>query len=213
MSKVEKIKMRLDQFSPYPLFYPFRMSENEKIIFDETIKNSLNYLEFGLGGSTLRAIQKSKAKIYTVESNPEWINFIRQYTIVRWYENNRLYIYRVDIGPVRKYGYPVSDNSQNLFETYSSNIFKSIDSKVIDLALIDGRFRIACTLKLILECHKNTNLKILIHDFWNRKKYHIVLKYLDVINKVDTMELFSIKKNVDIKFVERDYEIYKLNPK
>lgn len=70
-AKVKNIIRGLDKLSPYPLFYPFVMSRDEKIVFDEAVSKSRHYLEFGLGGSTLRAIQKSKAKIYSVESSLE----------------------------------------------------------------------------------------------------------------------------------------------
>jgi len=185
------------------------MSKNEKIIFDRAIKKSRYYLEFGLGGSTLRAIQKSKAKIYSVESSAEWMACMREYIIIRYFENKRLFVTFVDIGHTREWGLPASDDARNLFPSYSSNIFKVINNKAIDLALVDGRFRVACTLKIILECHANNNLEILIHDFWNREEYHVVLKYLDTVDKADTIGLFSIKKNVDLNLVKRTYEAYK----
>lgn len=203
---------KLDQFSPYPLFYPFMMSDNEKAIFDESIKESRHYLEFGLGGSTIRAIQKSKAMIYAVESSPEWINYMRKYVFLRFFENRRLHIFPVNIGPLRDWGYPESEDFRKSFERYSSSIFQSIDSKLIDLALVDGRFRVACTLRIVLACSENSRMKILIHDFWNRPEYHIVLKYLDTVMRVDTIALFSIKKNVDLKSVKSDYESYKFIP-
>jgi hypothetical protein len=203
---------RLDKLSPYPLFYPFKMSKIEKAVFDDTVKESQHYLEFGLGGSTLRAIQKSKAMIYTVESSPEWLDYMREYTIVRYSENKRLNIFLVNIGPTGDWGYPESASHQEIFGAYSSSIFDSIDKKLIDLALIDGRFRVACTLKLILECHQNHRLQILIHDFWNRDQYHVVLKYLDTVRRADKIGLFSIKDNVDIESLTIDYKAYKLNP-
>jgi hypothetical protein len=211
-TKVKSIIRDLDKFSPYPLFYPFIMSHDEKIVFDEAINESRHYLEFGLGGSTLRAIQKSKAQIYAVESSPEWIKKMRKYLVLRYFENKRLYIFPVSIGPTRDWGYPESDNDQNLFEAYSSSIFESIDRKAIDLALVDGRFRVACVLKIILSCYENKNIKILIHDFWDREQYHIVLKYLDIVKKVDTIGLFTIKNDVDIESAQKEFEEYKLNP-
>lgn len=211
-SKVKNVIRKLDKISPYPIFYPFIMSEAEKAVFDEAIKQSKYFLEFGLGGSSLRALQKSKAKIYTVESSSDWIDQMRQYFIIKYFENKRLYIFHVNIGPTRDWGLPKSDRHLNLFESYSSNIFESINRKSIDLALVDGRFRVACTLKIILLCNKNNNLRILIHDFWNREQYHVLLKYLDTVKKADSIGLFSIKDNVDMHSVEKDYEVYKLNP-
>ena len=212
ITRIKQAIKRLDQFSPYPIFYPFRMSKNEIAVFDKSIKGSKHYLEFGLGGSSLRAIQKSKAIIYTVESSPEWIDYMRKYFAIRFFEKKRLNIFPVNIGPTGDWGFPESDNSTGLFEAYSSSIYKSIDKKSVDLALIDGRFRVACVLKLIIECHENPKLRMLIHDFWDREQYQSVLKYLDVISRADTIGLFSIKKNIDLDAVRADYEAYKLNP-
>lgn len=202
----------MDQFSPYPLFYPFIMSDGERAIFDQAIKTSRHYLEFGLGGSTLRALQKSKAKIYTVESSPEWIDSMRKYVVVRFSQNRRLFIFPVHIGPLRGWGYPASKDFKQFFEKYSSSVFESIDGVPIDLVLVDGRFRVACALKTILAYHENRGIKIMIHDFWNRPHYHIVLQYLEPIERADTLGMFSIKKNLELQSVARDYEAYKFNP-
>jgi hypothetical protein len=202
----------VDRFSPYPLFYPFIMSKQEKVVFDDVISRSSHYLEFGLGGSSLRAIQRSKAQIYTVESSAEWVDKMNKYLLLRYMENKRIFIHIVNIGPTTDWGYPKSDNDKQLFQAYSSRIFESINIKLIDLVFIDGRFRVACILKTILSCYQNDGLKILIHDFWNREYYHIVLKYLQVVKQVDTIGLFTIKNNIDLKSVQKDYETYKFNP-
>ncbi|PID42422.1 MAG: hypothetical protein CSB48_10150 [Proteobacteria bacterium] len=209
---IKNIIQRIDMLSPHPFFYPFVMSRDEKIAFDEAIGKSGNYLEFGLGGSTLRALQRSEAKIYTVESSPEWIGHMRKYFILRRSENKRLHIFPVNIGPTGDWGYPEPGNDPDLFAAYSSSVFDSIDRKSIDLVLVDGRFRVACILKIILSCHDNQQLNILIHDFWNRQQYHVVLKYLDVIKKVDSLGVFSIKDDIDMESVQKDYESYKLDP-
>jgi hypothetical protein len=202
----------IDKLSPYPLFYPFEMSDNEKSIFDEAIKESKNYLEFGIGGSTVRALQKSNTNIYAVESSSDWIDYMRKYIVIQYYLDKRLFISSVDIGPTESWGYPKSNESRNLFPAYSADIFNSIDSKSLDLALVDGRFRTACALKIILECHQNSNIRILFHDFWNREQYHIALKYLDTVDRADTIGLFSIKRGVDLDAVQKDYEVYKYEP-
>jgi len=62
-----------------------------------------------------------------------------------------------------------------------------------------------------LECSANLNLKILIHDF-HREKYHVVLKYLDVIELVETLGVFKIKNNIDLNSIEQEYELYKFDP-
>jgi len=212
MDTTKKIIRKVDSYSPYPIFYPFLMTKEEKSLFDSCIGKSDCYLEFGMGGSTIRAIRKSNAKIYSVESSPDWVNYLQTYTVIRKVENKRLFLFPVDIGPITGCGYPESDNDKEALTSYSSQIFESIDPKAIDLVLIDGRFRVACTLKVISECRNNKNLNILIHDFWDRKPYHVVLKYLDTVEKVETMGLFRIKENIDLKLLAEDYEAYKANP-
>lgn len=209
---IKRLIKKADKYSPYPVLYQFVMTKNEQALFDRAVNKSQNYLEFGLGGSTIRAIQNSKATIFSVESCVDWIAHMRRYMILRYFENKRLFIFPVDIGPTREWGYPASDSDKHLFGSYSSNVFESIDAANLDLALVDGRFRVACTLKLVLECSENSNFQILIHDFFTRDHYHTALKYLDVIDRADTLGLFSIKKNIDLRSVEEDYEVYKVNP-
>lgn len=209
-STVKKILSKLDRYSPHPVFYRFIISKDEKSIFDNAIKKSRCYLEYGMGGSTLRALTKSDAVIYTVESDSAWIEHMRKYIKVRRAENDRMHIISIYIGPTRKWGYPDSDKFIDTFEAYSSEVFRYVDGKQIDLAFIDGRFRVACALKVIMECYRNSNTQIMIHDFWNRPQYHVLLHYLDVIERADTLGLFSIKNNVDLNSVADDYAHYKV---
>jgi hypothetical protein len=202
----------LDLFSPRPCLYSFVMTDSEKKLFDEKIKESKVYLEFGIGGSTIRALQKSKAIIYSVDSSLNWINYIRNYLIIKFQENRRLFIIHIDIGQTKEWGFPIDNLCIDLFQNYSSTIFNVIDVSTIDRVLIDGRFRVACTLKTILECNKNTNLEILIHDFWNRKEYHILLKYLLEVDRADTLGIFIIKEDFDRNSAIKDFEFYKHNP-
>jgi len=204
--------LKVNQSLDRPLYYPWLMTRKEKKIFDELIKSSKYYLEFGMGGSTLRALLNSKAKVHTVESSMDWIKFMQRYKVIKKEENRRLFIYHVNIGPTSELGYPISKEFKKFFPNYSSFVFKKLNSEKLDLVLIDGRFRVACTLQVILNCYNNSNLIILFHDFWKRKKYYSVLNFLDVIEKVDTLGVFSIKKSIDLNVVQKEYEVYKFDP-
>ncbi|WP_232473249.1 hypothetical protein [Brachyspira sp. SAP_772] len=61
----------------------------------------------------------------------------------------------------------------------------------IDTILVDGRFRVACVLNSIFYCR---NAVIIIHDFFNREYYNVLLNYLDIVEKADTLGVFKIKK-------------------
>jgi hypothetical protein len=186
------------------------MSPEEKALFDKRVKNSRYYLEFGMGGSTFRVLQKSEAKVYAIDSSTEWISLMREYRQIRNMEKKgRLSLFHVDIGPTRVWGRPINEDHKEKFPDYSSQIFNLIDKNKVDTVLIDGRFRVACALKTILECYQNENLQIIIHDFWNREEYHVVLKYLDSIAKADSLGVFNIKSDIDLNAISQEYDQYK----
>lgn len=212
-SFLRKFFLLTNSFSPYPLFYDIRLSKEEISTFDNYIKNSSIHIEFGLGGSTIRALQKTNSKIETIETSKEWINIIKKYWYVRKKLDKQLTIHYVDIGPTKEWGYPVSEQKKESFPLFSSLIFDKTDASKVDTVLVDARFRVACTLMTILKCHSNENLKILIHDFWNRPHYHDVLKFLEVIEKSETLGVFKVKKDLDLDLCQNLYEEYKYNPK
>ena len=99
---------------------------------------------------------------------------------------------------------PIIKNSN--ISNYSKLIFKKFENDY-DFVFIDGIARVACALQIILNC--KPDIKILIHDFNIRPYYHILYKYLDIIYAIDTFALFSIKDDIDIEEIKKDYEIYK----
>jgi hypothetical protein len=200
---------------PFPIKYPFMMTAEEKNLFENTVKDSAFYLEFGSGGSTIRTLLKTKAKVVSVESHMDWLKVMRAYYFIRRMEKkNRLILYHANIGQTGAGGKPVNDDEKHLFPVYSAKIFNLITEKEIaeiDTVFVDGRFRVACVLNTILQCHANKRLAIMIHDF-EREKYHILLKYLTVNKSADSLFLFKIKDDIDFKQVGLDYEQFKFLP-
>lgn len=194
--------------------YQLVMSEKEEERFKEHIKYSKSYLEFGAGGSTLCALEKSKTQVISIESSKEWINHIESYSFAqRMINKQRLKLYYIDIGPTRKWGFPKGLEHKSKFPNYSSSIFDELSPQNLDTIFIDGRFRVACILSVIIHCNTNLNVLVLVHDFWNRPHYHVVLEYMETIEKVDTLAIFKIKKNINMDAVKSHYEKYKFNPK
>ena len=125
----------------------------------------------------------------------------------------RLFFKHVNIGETKKYGFPKTKDSEKLFPNYSTRIFKNFTCKEVDVVLIDGRFRVACVLSVIINTIETNKPIILFHDFWQRDWYHIVLKYLDVIDKTDSLAVFKIKENVNYELVKEDFEVFKYTTK
>lgn len=202
----------IDRYSPYPLFYSFVMSTPEKRMFDRHIKNSKYYLEFGSGGSTIRVLLRSQATIYSVESSIDWIREMSKYVLIKYWNKKRLFFYHVNIGETKGWGFPAGDGSKELFPDYSSSIFETIDPQKIDTVLVDGRFRVACVLSTILHLFSNENLTIMVHDFWIREKYQVILKYVTEVDRADSLGVFKIKTDIDLNLVKKDYGLYKYIP-
>lgn len=70
--------------------------------------------------------------------------------------------------------------------------------------LLDGRFRVACVLKTIMECHSNKRLINLVHDF-HREKYPVIQKYINDKELADSLCSFDIQKVVGLELVQNDY--------
>lgn len=177
------------------------MHSNEIVLFMEYLKKSKKYLEFGLGGSTCLAIQYSNIeKIYSVEASSLWINKIKNYKqISQSIRNERLTIDYVDInGDDNHWSYPIDDSKKNNWHNYYDPWLKiEFDP---DFILVDGRFRVACILNIIIIFYDDYNddeqLYIAIHDYDFRPHYHIVEEFLEIVAFEKSLYIFTIKKGL-----------------
>lgn len=192
--------------SSNPQNFSLVMSKAEVEFLKREIQTVKTYLEFGSGGSTILAVLYSNlTKIVSVESDMEYIQFLRKWRIIRQAENKKLFFFPVNIGKVGRWGYPAEEDKRELFPLYSSKVFETDVN--YDLVLIDGRFRCACALKVAQ--YSSDETKILIHDYVNRPAYHCIEQFLEKIVTVDTMVLFKKKKDIDMAFLNELYEKYK----
>lgn len=60
-----------------------------------------------------------------------------------------------------------------------------------DFVLIDGRFRVACLLHLLLNT-TDFSIMIAIHDYRDREHYHVVENFLDILECKETLYIFRI---------------------
>ncbi len=181
------------------------ITEKERFFFTLLLKKSKKYLEFGMGGTTLLAyITPNIKKIISIDSDYNWVQNIRNFKNLKNEEGKRIILNYINVGKVRDWGNPILINSN--ISNYSKQIFQKFENDY-DFVFIDGIARVACALQIILNC--KPDIKILIHDFNYRPYYHILYKYLDIIYAIDSLALFSIKDDIDIEEIKKDYEIYK----
>ena len=180
------------------------MPDNDKKIFNSYLKKAINFVEFGCGGSTLLACNTNNIKkIISTESDKKWVNILKNNLIIKNnIEKKRLNINLIDLDCEKtKWGNPGKNSDKKDWIKYSN----APDIKDIDLVLIDGRFRVACALKIFEKISDNS---ILIVDDFVRSYYSFILKYYDIIEKGERLCVFKKKKN--IKMNQGDITKYEL---
>ena len=174
------------------------MTTGELALLQSCLDSAVSYLEFGAGASTMHASNVPTIKrIDSVDSSGPYIDeHLRpNAAISAALSTGRLEFHVIDVGETSKWGYPIDESKKHLWPNYSLGVFSRPSNH--DLVLVDGRFRVACTLSSILSTPDDC--RILLHDFWDRPQYHIVSKYLETIDRIDTMGLFRKRPGVDAR--------------
>jgi hypothetical protein len=157
----------------------------DKLLFYKYLDNATHYMEFGSGGSTYQAsIRPNMKSICTVESDLEWIQILKS----KISHPSIQYNY-IDINAFPKsLGYPGKKCSVEAMKKYSD---VKVSSET-DLVLIDGRFRVACCLKLIGQI--NDSCIVVFDDFLNRPHYHVILDYFTIVEQTENNSLVVLQR-------------------
>ena len=188
------------------------MTTAELEVLHSHIDSSTKFLEFGAGASTVYAASvPGIQQIDSVESSAEFVdtNLKPDPAISQALSAGKLLFHIIDIGKTFSWGYPASFCKKHRWPDYSFGIFRQRSEH--DVVLIDGRFRVACTLNTIL--NTPAHCKILIHDFWNRPHYHVVLDFLETETEVDTLGVFNKRAQIDLHRVHALIDKYKYFPR
>jgi hypothetical protein len=76
--------------------------------------------------------------------------------------------------------------------------------------MIDGRFRVACFMQVLL--HGRESSLIMFHDYRFREWYHAVAEVGQEIAVVESLSLFKRRRGVDDGRVREILAAYELNP-
>lgn len=182
---------------PKEIIYKPMMSNKDLKAFSYFMKPENIYFEFGSGGSTNLA-SYFKLKTYSVESDIKWHAKLKSSRIIANYIT-------VDLKNTA-FGYPGNNTNINDWKKYIQAYKKEFNAHVI---LIDGRFRVACALDIFSKIKNDT--MVLVHDYENRKQYHIIEKFYIKIKSWDVLALFI--KNPFIDSIPIDIYNFYLNEK
>ena len=176
-----------------------RMDSNEQLLFLHTLSrlNASSYFEYGCGGSTIMVCRAfPNISFACVDSSLEWISKIKQdKCISESWRTNRAEVLHVDIGETVAWGHPKGHEKIHEWPAYShaSRAFLRHGRTPI-VALVDGRFRVACALVIIT---KSPSTTLIFHDFANRDFYHTVLPFVDLVDIQGTMAVMTAKRGIN----------------
>lgn len=181
------------------LFTENKLFDGNDNLYKEHIKKCRIYGEYGVGKTTNWVLRNTNCKIVCVDSSSQWINLVKgkisdsdmKRVKFKWY----------DLGEIGEWGNPLSYYKHQNIAKYIDSIWT--ENIKPDLVLIDGRFRIACFLKCLLESEKNT--KIIFDDYTNRKIYHVVEQIIKPSEIYKRQAFFVKTEDLDIKLIKNLY--------
>lgn len=164
-----------------------------QLILDHMSKSKC-YLEYGTGGTTVKASEIGIESVIAVESDADWLNSVRQ-KISRFPVKRHRMLVHADVGPTRELGYPASDAHWKKYSAYALTAWDIARQHKMepDLILVDGRFRAACCLASFLFAKPGS--RILFDDYLDRPHYHVVEKYVPRTSTVDRMAEFIVPED------------------
>ena len=176
------------------------LEKNDKIMFYKYLDNATVYFEYGSGGSTYQASKRHNIqKIYSVESDLEWHNKLKEILPNHCIIN---FIFNEMYTKPKTLEHPGPNSTHDQWKNYSNQflLLEEYEKKYIDLILIDGRFRVACCLKIFN--YISNNCVIAFDDFLNRTYYHTILDYYDIIEKTQDNRMVILKKKNNVSSID-----------
>jgi hypothetical protein len=185
------------------------MSQKELELLESFLRCSKHYLEFGTGGSTVLAASHVRETVTSVDSSEAWLAKVAESCVLA---ETRLVpvLVHVDIGPVRSLGYPADETDKVKWPNYVSAVWDVSDAAISDLCLIDGRFRVASFVSVLLHC--SPQVTVMLHDFPERKYYHVVRQFADEIAATDSLVVFRRATNFSAELALEMLDKTKFNP-
>jgi len=160
------------------------------------------YLEWGSGMSTMLFPLLASGQVSVIDNYPPWCEKVLASPVVRCIHQEQQRLNMTCVAPVHPdgsqvqlaaFGMPRHPRDAEVLGDQYVNAVDSFQAKHFDAALVDGRYRVACALKLLN--YLSPESVLFIHDFWNRPPYHKVFDYYDLVGTARTMVVLKKKSN------------------
>jgi hypothetical protein len=143
-------------------------------------------LEYGSGGSTVLAAELG-ARVFSVESDRALADRLAAHLAPI---SNRAVVHYADIGPTGEWGRPLLARAAPRFHGYALSVWDRPDFEQPDIVLVDGRFRAACLLTVMLRASRPTT--VLFDDYAERRQYRRVERLARCEEMIGRMARFTV---------------------
>ena len=176
--------------------------KGEDDLFREELARATSYLEFGTGGSTLRAATSGVRRIVSVDSDQTWVRKISD-RIAAERSTVDIELIHCDIGRTGEWGMPTDygqvANWPQYFVQPWGRFLTANDTP--DLIFVDGRFRVACVLYSLLNlCIRRPTkaARIMIHDFSYRPFYGRILEHASIVATANSLVVVRERPDISL---------------
>lgn len=190
------------------------MEPQEARVFAGLLRNSKIYLEYGSGGSTVLADRLNVPHIVSIESDGRFASKLQE-QFNQELRRRHVDVIHVPIGLVGKWGKPIdqrrTEKNAARWQNYADRpweIFRE-HAKVPDFILIDGRFRVNCTLTSLLELPDQSDTWFLFDDYFTQgRNYRAIEPFIEIRQQVDRGVVFLKARDFDAQACERVRQDY-----
>jgi hypothetical protein len=211
-----------------------RMSRAEVALLRAFEDGKAQVVEYGCGGSTVLSIRLAQ-RVISVEADQVWIERTSAHpAIAEALGSGKLRLLHADIGPIGTWSRPLDPSTAPQWPEYWEAPWRLLRAErrlprrlggirrllrspepaaggEAWVVLVDGRFRVACALHAALWIGPGD--VVLIHDFWPRKPYHVILKYFVPIARAETMVALSLRPEIPRRTIARALARYATDPR
>ena len=179
--------------------------------FYSVVNSSKQYLEFGSGSSTF-AVAKTDCSLVTVESDRRFLAAVeRRCRGIRSESGTSQMVFlHGDIGRTGPWGKPILPQlpRPQRWRRYPLVPWEALGSGFrADTILVDGRFRVACALAVVLH-QWDSEWTLIVDDFVGRPEYEPIAEYARLVGLHGRMAQFSRASHVQRIAVESAFAHY-----
>lgn len=186
-----------------------RMTPDEKALLEAFLRPTARYMEFGAGGTTCLAARLVSDWVISVDSSLEWLDAVAK-SCSSEPNCKQPTLNHADIGPLGKWGRPADSTTMAKWPSYHRDVWATTNAASADLFMVDGRFRVACFLQILLRARAGA--MIAIHDFPARPRYQVVRQFASCVATAGTLWVFCCKSDYDHSAVTKVLKEYEYDP-